>query len=142
MLSSKYHIAYWVVASVAVAIYRGALSVFGLQAETHLQYLLVPSLAFALYCILRGPRLKSASLCRDTTHYTAAFCLIVSLGSVSHFVHVPGETSPTSNSFIHACLAFSAFGTLEAIRQNVSPTPLYHSDMLTSSRDAISIQHL
>ena len=45
---------------------------------------------------------------------------MVCLGAVTEFVYIPGGSAKPLKEIVHVLLAFSAIGTLESIRQNVS----------------------
>ncbi|KAH7328097.1 hypothetical protein B0I35DRAFT_8408 [Stachybotrys elegans] len=117
MLSSGYHITYWVIALVAVAAHHTIRCIIGAAAETFFHTLAFPSLAAALYIIWCGPREKPASLLQNAVHQTTAGFLLISLGSITQ--HMPPSQDLSDLRYLfHACLAFNAAGTLEAIRQN------------------------
>jgi hypothetical protein len=145
MLSSGYHIIYWVIALLAVAIHHTIRCIIGPRAETFFHTLIFPSLAAALYIICCGPREKPASLLQNIVHRRTAGFLLISLGSFTQHMPTSQDLSDLRYLF-HACLAFNAAGTLEAIRQNVSslfsnPDIMLSIAYLTVDGDGTLIQH-
>lgn len=74
MLSSKYRITYWAIASVAVAAHHVFSSIIGAAAETFFHTIAFPLRAAALYIIWCGAREKPVSLLQTAVHQTLVAC--------------------------------------------------------------------
>lgn len=117
MLSASYHICYWILSIAAAAVYQGMAVGLG-YGEDIFRKSLLPLMVFALYIIWSGPRHHSTSW--HAYQKAATGCLMVCLGAVTEFVYIPGGSAKPLKEIVHVLLAFSAIGTLESIRQNVS----------------------
>lgn len=138
MLSSKYHAFSWAAATVATVSYRGITSIFGRSVEFYSQMLLLPHLLHGMYTIWKGPATSPRSQLHRAADFLATCILLISLGSVSHLVHTGDHTLPGFGCFVHACLAFIAFGTRQAVEQNVSWT-LHAFLLLLQTTNLLSI---
>lgn len=120
MLSVEYHAAFWAISGSAAAIYNIIVSCFPIM-ETVFQALLGPLTTYALFSISNEP--SPTSLYK---HQFRIGCLLVSLGSVTGFFHVPDSDADADavglGWLVHTLLACMVSGTLEAIRQDVRPT--------------------
>lgn len=121
MLSAKYHTCYWILSITAATVYHGMVTGLGYR-EDYFRKALIPLMAFALYIIGNDPRVRSR-LWWHGYQKAATACLMVCLGAVAEFVYIPGGSAKPLKEIVHVLLAFSAVGTLESIRQNVSTAP-------------------
>lgn len=122
MLNPTYHLAYWMAAASAVAVFQ-TLEHLHPSFPAALRGLVGPLAVGTLCSAYKWQRRAKSTRLALGIHQAAVAYLLIAIGSIADYFQIPGEQSSKPTALIHALLAFVTVGFLESLRQNVRPPP-------------------